>query len=224
MKVILIGGGETIETVYFLAKHFSRKGYQLTIVNPYPKEAQMLSHQVEGTVILGDGSDPAVLEQAGARQADVLLSLAPYDPDNLVACQIAKELYGVPRTMALVNDPENEDSFQKLGISLVFSATKIIGTLIEGQTAFEDITGLFPVAEGRVNVTEMILRGETFAAGKSLRELNLPRDSLVAGIVRDGQVVVPRGENRLQADDRLILITLPDKHDEVIRILTGEEE
>jgi len=65
----------------------------------------------------GDGSEPAVLEEAGARQADVLISLAPYDPDNLVACQIAQKLFGVPRTLALVNDPDNEAVFQQLGIA-----------------------------------------------------------------------------------------------------------
>lgn len=109
MKVILIGGGETIETIYFLARLFVRRAYQVTVINPHPAEAQMLSRQIRATVLLGDGSDPAVLEEAGAaRRADVVLSLLPYDPDNLVACQVAHRLYSVPRTLALVNDPDNE--------------------------------------------------------------------------------------------------------------------
>ena len=225
MRIILIGGGETIETVYYLTKHFIGRGHMVAIVNPYSDEARMLSHRVpEATVILGDGSVPSVLEEAEARRADVLLSLAPYDPDNLVACQIAQTSYGVPRTIALVNDPENESVFHQLGITDVFSASKILGTLIEGHTAFEDITNLFLAAQGRVNVTEVILREGAPAAGKSLRELRVPQGSLVGSIIRDGDVVVPGGEHHLQVNDHLILITLPEIHRQVIRQLTGDKD
>ena len=222
MRLILIGGGETIETIYFLAKLFARRGHQVTIVNPYPAEAQMLSRRVDTTVILGDGSDPAVLEEAGARRADVLLSLTPYDPDNLVACQIAQKLYSVPRTMALVNDPDNEEVFCQLGISLVFSATRVIGSLIEGQTVYDEITHLFPADEGRLHVTEVVLGEGAPAADHSLVELELPQDSLVICLIRDGHVIVPRGDSRLQVADRLILIAEPEAQEETLRILTGE--
>ena len=221
MRVLLIGGGETIETIYFLARLFTRRGYRVTIVNPYPDEAQMLARQVKATVIVGDGSDPAVLEEAGARRADVVLSLTPQDPDNLVACQVAQRLYHVPRTMALVNDPDNEQIFRQLGITEVFSATRVIGSLIEGQTVFDEITHLFPAAEGQLHVSELVLDEQAPATGKSLAELDLPQDSLVAAIIRDGQVIVPRGQDRLQVADRLILIAVPENQEAVFRLLAG---
>ena len=222
MRIILIGGGETIETVYFLARLFSRRGDQVTVVNPCPAEAQMLSRQVKATVILGDGSDPAVLEEAGARRADVLLSLTPQDPDNLVTCQIAQKLYGVPRTLALVNDPDNEEVFRQLGIAEVFSATRVIGSLIEGQTLFDEIIHLFPAAEGRLYVTEVVLDGQAPVIAKTLQDLDLPEESLVVAIIRDQKVIVPGGEHRLQAADRLIVIALPENQQEILRTLTGE--
>jgi trk/ktr system potassium uptake protein len=222
MRVILIGGGETIETIYFLARLFARRRSQVTVVNPYPAEAQMLARRIEGTVILGDGSDPTVLEDAGARRADMVLSLTPYDPDNLIACQIAQRVYGVPRTMALVNDPDNEEVFRQLGISLVFSATRVIGSLIEGQTVFDEITHLFPAAEGRLHVTEVVLGEDAPAVGQTLQELDLPEGSLVAAIIRGEQAVVPGGGSRLQIADRLIVIALPERQEELLRVLTGE--
>jgi len=223
MKIILIGGGETIETIYFLARLFVRRNYQVTIVNPHPDEALMLSRRVKATVIVGEGSDPAVLQEAGARRADVVLSLTPHDPDNLVACQIAQKLYGVPRTLALVNDPDNEEVFRQLGIAEVFSATRVIGSLIEGQTVFDEIVHLFPAAEGRLHVTEVALDEHAPACGKTVLDLDLPQDSLVAAIIRDGQAIVPRGDSRLQGADRLILISVPENQEEVLRVLTGEE-
>lgn len=223
MKVILIGGGETIETVYYLARLFCLRHYQVTIINPYADEAQSLARRVKATVIAGDGSDPATLEEAGVRRADVVLSLSPYDPDNLVACQVAQRLYGVPRTMALVNDPDNEEVFRRLGITLVFSATRVIGSLIEGQTVFDEITHLFPAAEGLLNVTEIVLGDGAPSVGQSLQELELPPDSLVAALVREGQVTVPHGETRLQPGDRLILVTLPENQEALLQVLAGAE-
>ncbi len=223
MRVILLGGGETVETIYFLARLFVRRGYDVTIVNPYAAEAEMLARRVKATVLLGDGSDPNILEEAGARQADLVLSLTPQDPDNLVACQVAQKLYGVPRTLALVNDPENEQVFRQLGITEVFSSTKVIGSLIEGRTVFDEITHLFPADEGRLYVTEVVLDESAPVIGKALQELDLPGESLVAAIIRDGQVVVPGGQDRLQVADRLIVIALPEQHEHLLRTLASPE-
>ncbi len=223
MRVILLGGGETVETIYFLARLFVRRGYDVTIVNPYDAEAEMLARRVKATVLLGDGSDPNILEEAGARQADLVLSLTPQDPDNLVACQVAQKLYGVPRTLALVNDPENEQVFRQLGITEVFSSTKVIGSLIEGRTVFDEITHLFPADEGRLYVTEVVLDESAPVIGKALQELDLPGESLVAAIIRDGQVVVPGGQDRLQVADRLIVIALPEQHEHLLRTLASPE-
>ena len=223
MRVILLGGGETVETIYFLARLFVRRGYDVTIVDPDPAEAEMLSRRVKATVLLGDGSDPTVLEEAGARKADLLLSLTPHDPDNLVACQIAQKLYGVPRTLALVNDPENEDAFRRLGISEVFSSTKVIGSLIEGRTVFDEITELFPADEGRLFVTEVVLGRDAPVIGKAIQELDLPAGSLVAAIIRNGQVVVPGGQDRLLVADRLIVIAHPEHQEHLLTALAGAE-
>jgi trk system potassium uptake protein TrkA len=223
MRVILLGGGETVETIYFLARLFVRRGYDVTIVDPDPAEAETLSRRVKATVLLGDGSDPTVLEEAGARKADLLLSLTPHDPDNLVACQIAQKLYGVPRTLALVNDPENEDAFRRLGISEVFSSTKVIGSLIEGRTVFDEITELFPADEGRLFVTEVVLGRDAPVIGKAIQQLDLPAGSLVAAIIRNGQVVVPGGQDRLLVADRLIVIALPEHQEHLLTALAGAE-
>lgn len=219
-RVLIIGGGKM---VYFLTKEFASKGYQLTIINNDPYEAKSLSQRLKATVILGNGSVPAVLDEAGARRADVVLSLTPHDEDNLVACQLAQKMFGVPRTIALVNDPENQEVFQSLGITVAFSATPIIAKLIEEQTSFEDIINLMPVAEGRLSVTEVVLRAGAPAVGKSLKELGLPRGALITTIIRGDEVIVPGGESRLLIADRVVLIAQPEHYGEVLRLLTGNE-
>lgn len=219
MRCILVGGGKT---AYFLARDFISKGYHVTLVVRNGGEATSLSRRVRATVLHGDGSDPELLEEAGARRADVLLALTPHDEDNLVACQLAQRMFGVPRTISVVNDPENESIFQQLGISVAVSSTRIIATLIEEQTTFDAITNLFPVAEGRIVVTEIRLSAEAPAVDRTLQSLNLPEGALIAGILRGETVIVPRGSTQLQRSDRLILVAQPDNYGDALRTLMGE--
>lgn len=218
MRIILIGGGKI---VYFLARQFSGEGYHVTIINRDAQDARELAQRTQATVVLGDGSSPERLNEAGAMRADVVLALTEHDQDNLIACQLAKRLYGVRRTLALVNDPENEELFQQLGVGIAFSATRVIASLIEQQTNFDDITRLMPIANGRVNVTDLHLHDSAPSIGKTLQEIPLSEGSLVACIVRGEDVLVPRGGTRLQAEDHLILISHPEHEERDLRVLCG---
>lgn len=220
MRVILIGGGKL---VYFLAKQFTSKGYHLTIINADEQEAIALSRNLQATVINGEGSNPHILSQAGAYRADIILSLTGNDEDNLIACQIAQKEYGVPRTLALINDPENRPIFEKLGVNVAFSATEIIANLIEQRTSSDEIKNLLPVAEGKINVTEIALSDSATAVGKTIQELQLFRGTLIASILRQGQVFVPRGDTILTARDRLILISQPEYSEQLLQLLGAEQ-
>ena len=221
MRIIMIGGDKT---VYFLARQFIEKGSHVTIINRDPNRARELAQQTQALVVLGDGSDVQRLEEAGARRADVVMALTSHDQDNLISCQIAQKMFAVPRTLALVNDPENEDIFRKLGITVAFSATRIIASLIEQQATFDDITTLMPIAEGRINVTDVRLDQYSPAVGKTLLELELSDGSLIAAIIRGEDVLVPRGGTRLQDRDHLILISHPEHEAEDLITLCGVQE
>ena len=153
-----------------------------------------------------------------------MLALTGHDQDNLVACQLARQMYGVPRTVALVNDPENEEVFHKLGVTVAFSATRIIATLIEEQTGFDEILNLFPVAEGKIMVTEVVVGEDAPSVGQTLQLLDLPEGVLVAGILRQGELVVPRGTTELERDDRLIVMGKPSSYAAALRTLVGGEQ
>ncbi len=220
MRVILIGGGKL---VYFLAKQFTSKGYHLTIINADEQEAISFSRNLQATVINGEGSNPHILSQAGAYRADITLSLTGNDEDNLIACQIAQKEYGVPRTLALINDPENRPIFEKLGVNVAFSATEIIANLIEQRTSSDEIKNLLPVAEGKINVTEIALSNSAAAVGKTIQELQLFRGTLIASILRQGKVFVPRGDTILTAGDRLILLSQPEYSEQLLQLLGAEQ-
>jgi len=218
MKVLIVGGGKTL---YFLCRNLTAKGYEVVIVNRDKTECVQLARQLSATVVFGDGSDVRILKEAGAMRTDAVLAITPNDQDNLVICQLASLRFGVPRTMALANDPDNAEVFNRLGVS-AFSTTHIVGSLIEQRASLEQIINLLPVGEGRVNVTEIVLDADSPISGKRLKDINLPQNALVAVIIRDNQPIVPRGANELMAGDRVVLITLPENHGPVLKAITGE--
>jgi trk system potassium uptake protein TrkA len=214
-----VGGGKPL---FFLCRNFTAKGYKVVIINRDKDECVQLSRQLSAMVVCGDGSDAGILKEAGAMGADAVLAITPNDQDNLVVCQLASLTFGVPRAIALANDPDNTEIFEKLGVS-AFSTTQIVGSLIEQRASLEQILNLLPVGEGRVNVTEIVLEDDSPVVGKLLKDIDLPENALIAVVIRDNHPMVPRGGNDLQAGDRVVLITLPENHGPVLKALTGEQ-
>lgn len=127
MKVIVVGGDRS---TCFIAQQLVTQGVELTLITPQEAAARWLSEQTTALVLLGDGSQPLVLEEAGVRQAEVVAALTPRDQDNLIICQLARQIYGVTRTLALVHDPANEPVFRQLGVSQTISIPALVTALI----------------------------------------------------------------------------------------------
>lgn len=219
MKIIMIGGGNT---VYFLARVFIKKNYDVTIINRDFNESRYMSRHLNAVVLYGEGSQPKMLKQAGAMSADVLLALTDHDHDNLITCQIAIHQFDVPRTIALVNNPDNEGLFRKLGISVAFSATRILTGLLEAETGIVTITNMMALAHGKINIMEFRLPDNSPFAKSSLMELKLPDEYLIASIIRNDEVIIPRGATRLEDKDRLILIGPAEKFDDIFKFLSAK--
>ncbi len=221
MRIILIGDDQL---AYFLSKKFVAEKHRVTIINAHPAEAIKFSHQIKATVIVGDGTHPTILKEAEVEKTDLVLALTSHDEDNLVACQIAQHYYGVPRTIALVNDPAHQQFFEQMGINVAFSATQILANLIEKRADFEDITNFFAVDRGQITVTEIILHEDSPALQKTLQNLELPTGALIGCIIREDRAFVPHGWSNLQIGDRLILISQPEHYEQLLEILTGKAE
>ncbi len=218
MKVIIVGGGNAL---FFLCRKFAAKGYHVIIINRNNEECVQLSRQLTTMVVCGDGSDAEILKEAGAMGADVVLAITPNDQDNLVICQLASLQFGVPKVIALANDPDNTEVFEKLGVSS-FSTTQIVSSLIEQKASLEEILNLLPIGGGKVNVTELVLGADCLTAGKLLKDIDLPENALIAVIIRDNKALIPRGGSDLRAGDHVVLITLPENHGPVLKALIGE--
>lgn len=221
MKIILVGSGRIL---YYLARQFTRKDYEIQVITPFEESARELSQRLNCPVLAGDATDAKTLEDAGAFRADVVMALTPNDEDNLAICQIACKSFEVPRTIALVNDPENEEVFHRLNVTVAISATRILSIILEEQAGFEEIGRLISVAQGQVAVAEIVLKEGSPAVGLAIETLGLPEEVLIGGIVRAGKVLIPKGATQLLGADRLILIATATSMDETIRTLVGDHD
>jgi trk system potassium uptake protein len=220
MNIIIVGGGMK---VHFLTKSFLAKGYDITIINDDIEYCKKLSRKHHAKVVYGDGSLPTILEDAGIEFSDAVIAVTPYDPVNLVICQLAHKVYEVPKSLAVVNDPNNIAIFKKLGVETVISTAEIISSLIEQRVLIDDIIDLIPIEGGKVSIMELEMHPEYPAVGKRMQELNFPEDAIVSCIMRNGNVVIPFGKTCIHANDRLIILFSPPVRSNVFKALSGFE-
>jgi trk system potassium uptake protein TrkA len=201
--VLVIGGGKV---GYYLAKHLIERGYEVTLVEKNRERAEWISHQL-GTVSLmvGDGDEMAFLGTTGIERAGVVVAATGDDEDNLVACQLAKRKFGVPRTIARVNNPTNVKVFRTLGIDVPVSATELLMGLIEAELGHSELVRGVAVKASGASLVDVALPELSTLLGKRLDEVPLPEGEIIVCVVRGGRPVVPRPEEVVQQGDELII-------------------
>ena len=220
MDIILVGGDKLI---YHLAKKLISKGHFLTIINRDRKQAEDLSREINATVVFGDATNQSVLEDAGAYKADNLVALTQKDHNNLFICKMAMDYFGVERATALVNNPENEELFSTLGITGIFNITDLISSIIEQSVASDDVSNLTMIEEGKLSIFQVEVSPDSEACGKEIKEIDLPLTIVLGGIIRNGDITIPRGGSKVQAGDKIVIISLPEEQAEAIKVFGGEE-
>lgn len=216
---MIAGGGRS---AYFLARSFLSKRHQVTLLNRDEAECRWLARRLKALVVHTDASAPGNLKEAGVESTDAVLAITPEDEVNLCICQSSRHLFGVEKTLALVNDPELVDVFHELGVSNAFSLTHVLTSTIERRVEADNILNLLPLGNGEVTLTEIVLDENSPVVGLSLAEIELPEASLIACIFRNEKPLIPRGGTRVEMGDRLVVLTLAETYAEVLRKLTGE--
>jgi trk system potassium uptake protein TrkA len=167
-----------------------------------------LRQEIEGEVICGDGCSPQVLEQVGAAKAGLVVAMAHNDEDNLVICRLAKHHFNVPRVITRVNNPRNEWLYTKAwGVDVAISQVHLTAKVIEEEIGLGELVTLLKLNRGEAALVEMRLPEGSPALGKTIRDLQLPADTVIVSIIRDGKLVIPRGDTSLQTEDEVLAVS-----------------
>jgi trk system potassium uptake protein TrkA len=162
------------------------------------------------------------LEQAGAARADVVAAVTGDDEDNLIICQLAKELFHVQRTVGRVSDPYNEQTFSKLGVDIPMNSTEIIAKIIEEEVSFADVVSLLSVKRGKLAIVRVDLPKDSPVIDKQVKDIQWPESSVLLSIVRQDDVVVPKGDTVLKPGDDVIALTTIGNESQLSNLLAGK--
>ncbi len=149
MKIVIVGCGRVGA---FLAGVLDADGHEVTVIDLDRASFGHLPRGFHGTTLLGNGTDMDVLRQAGVDKTDVLLTLTQGDNRNLMAAQVAKQIFGVKHVIAKVNDPIRAKTYRDHGIDTL-SRTSILGTLLEAMIMDDPEVGKILVERARARET-----------------------------------------------------------------------
>jgi trk system potassium uptake protein TrkA len=169
-------------------------------------------------VIHGDATDVALLEQEGLSTADAFVGASHPEEYNILSCLILNRL-GVKRTVALINQPRLKSVVEEIGVNLAISVRQTVVSSILKWTYGMEALDLAIVAGGEARAFEVKVRANAAIVGKPLKKIDFPDDSVVGAIVRGDEVLLPRGEDVIQAGDKLLIFALHDAVTKVERLL-----
>ncbi len=206
MFVLIVGGGRTGTQ---LASMLLLQNHSVHVVEYRPEILARIHRELPTEVIFeGSYTDHQVLEQAGIEHADVLAACTVSDADNLAACYLARQRYNTPRTIARVNNPRNAWLFDdKFHVDVSLNNAEIMARLIEEEMSMGDMLTLLKLRRGDYSLVEEKIPPQAKAIGMAIKDLTLPDNCVIAAIIRQGKVVVPRGITTFEAGDEVLAVT-----------------
>ncbi|MDO8681857.1 MAG: NAD-binding protein [Armatimonadota bacterium] len=216
---IIIGGGGRVG--YYLTKGLMSAGHEVVLIEKDRGRAEKLFEELGEVAVRGDACEVRTMKQYGMERADVVVATTGDDEDNLVICQMAKHRFKAPRTIARVNNPENEEIFQRLGIDETVSSTKIIFNLIEQQIETDHMFPIAALKRGNIEIVEIDLGEESPVVGKEIGKLGLPPNTLIISIVRDDHALIPHVNTELEMHDSVIALVESDLEPQLRAVFMG---
>ncbi len=206
-RYVVMGAGEV---GYHLARVLANEGNNVTVIERDPGRQLRVSEELDVLLVAGDGGHYSVLEEAGVGDCDLFIAVSSNDNANLVASLLAKQL-GARRSVVRVSSAEGifeqrhiyEEHFRA---DLVLSTQMLTTSRILNQIRGHNTMAVETYAGGRVQLRKLHLEAESLLTRRALKDVELPRHSLVVALFRGGDLIIPSGEDRPQpGDDALIL-------------------
>jgi trk system potassium uptake protein TrkA len=220
MYIIVVGGGRV---GYYLTKALLAEGHEVLVLERSATICEALNEELGSICVRGDGCETTTLSEVGTGRSDMLIAVTGDDEDNLVACQVAKHLFHVPRTIARIRNPKNEDIFKKLGIDVTINNTSIILENIEEEVPTHSLTHLRDIRDKGLELVQVRIPENASTVGMMVKQLELPKDSVLSLIIRKSRrPIVPSSNTFLQAEDQVIVVTSHESEDKLRATLRGE--
>lgn len=229
MKILILGAGRVGTSV---AENLVSEHNDITVIDTDGPRLALLQERFDLRVVVGSGIHMSTLEQAGARDADMLISCATADETNLVACKIAKQVFNVPRRIARVRSPEFLDNASLMGddgfcVDNLICPERSVTSYLTNLIAIPEALQVVEFAEGRVSaVTVRAHAGSPLCQHpiESLREHMPGTDIRIISIFRQGELITPEGRTVIQPGDEVVCLAATHEVRRLVRELRERDK
>ena len=211
MRVLIIDGGQQGQSIAkrLLARDeyrlvFRVAEHQVTFIEEDEERCQELERLYNVPIYQGDGSKQEVLEQVGVENVDVAVAASADDGRNVIVALQAKRL-GMPLVMAIVQDPDYLPLLEENGV-VAISAPWATAAMVENHLDRPGVAQLLEIGTGVASLVGVTISEGARVAGELIRDIDFPKQCVVAAVIRGKEFVVPRGDTRLNVDDRVIFV------------------
>ncbi|MGA6925482.1 MAG: Trk system potassium transporter TrkA, partial [Desulfosarcina sp.] len=212
MKIVIVGAGEV---GFHIASRLSLENKDVVVIDANSEALKRLSESIDVQTVIGSGSSPSVLEASGIREAEIMLAVTDSDEVNLVACLVADTLAPTTKKLARLRGADFDryhDAFKTNAphIDTVINPETEVVRTIEQLMSVPGAVDVGEFAGGRIKFVGVYLDPGSRLAGVKLIDLpNILKEDrpLIAAVVRDDQLVIPKGHNHLQAGDLVYFIS-----------------
>lgn len=210
-NVIIVGGGKI---AYYLSKQLSTQGIKVKIIEKDKNRCQVLAEKLPYvTIIHGDGSDDELLNEEGIENTDAVLALTGLDEENIVLSLSAKSLYH-KKTIAKVTRMNYAGLSDVLKVDSIVAPKKIVASQIiryvrakMNKDNDSAVKTLYKIVDGEVEAIEFKVTEQFKYLHKTLNEMKIKEHVLVAAIIRDNEVIVPKGNTTMELNDYVIIVS-----------------
>jgi trk system potassium uptake protein TrkA len=219
MRVAIVGAGAVGRSI---AGELLGNGHAVMLIEKDGKKVRTRS--VPGAEwVQADACEVSSLEEAQLATCDVVVAATGDDKANLVVSLLAKTEFAVNRVVARVKDPRNEWLYTEAwGVDVAVSTPRVLAALVEEAVTVGDVVRLMSFRKGAANLVEITLSEDTPWVGKPLREVPLPRETVLTAILRGDPVITPSPDEPLEAGDELLFVTHADVEEQLKTVLAPE--
>ena len=216
-RIVIVGGGNVGLEVARTLEQSGRTRAKMIERNRHA--AEIAAEALERTIVLhGDGLDSALLKEAGIARADAILTVTDDDKTNLLAAVRAKA-EGCPFAIALINDPTLVPLMEPLGIDAYINPRATTVSSILRHIRHGRVRAVYSIGDAEAEVIEAEVLSTSPMAGQRLRDIDFPEGVLVGAVMKNGEVLRPTGELRVEDGDVVAIFALADDVPEVERLM-----
>jgi trk system potassium uptake protein TrkA len=220
--IIIIGCGNV---GFHLTRALLYAGHEVLVVEQNAQKHAHVVNELGSVSICGDGSEWSVLEEAGAARADALIAVTGSDASNLMACQVAKYHFRRPKTIALIDNPENHSLFEALGVNVIVSHINMILTHVEEELPDHPLVHLLEIQGSERRLVAIHVPPDAQVIGKSLGSVDLPPGVLIPLLIpADGEPALPIGDRIFHPHDKVIAVASASAETLLLDVLTRVAE